>query len=154
MIGSRRRWRNVQRRCAIVSQTYLADALKNAGRELNRHGYAFRSIASVRILDQRLQFLPSYQNEEMSVADLCRAYGRLDFFARDDSLRNTALICDSGQQISSTPELPQAVCNSIEQPNPIGPRVNGRIRIAKRPVQIEKCNWSFDCPFHVLRFWF
>jgi transposase len=28
-----------------------------------------------RILDQRLQFLSSYQKEEMSVADLCRAYG-------------------------------------------------------------------------------
>src|SRR5579859_5779650 len=27
------------------------------------------------ILDQRLQFLSSYQKEEMSVADLCRAYG-------------------------------------------------------------------------------
>jgi len=26
-------------------------------------------------LDQRLQFLSSYQKEEMSVADLCRAYG-------------------------------------------------------------------------------
>ena len=30
-----------------------------------------------RILDQRLQFLSSYQKEEMSVADLCRAYGIL-----------------------------------------------------------------------------
>jgi transposase len=28
-----------------------------------------------RILDQRLQFLSSYQKEEMSVADLCREYG-------------------------------------------------------------------------------
>ena len=28
-----------------------------------------------RILDQRLQFLSSYQKEEMSVADLCRTYG-------------------------------------------------------------------------------
>ncbi|HEY1577818.1 MAG TPA: IS481 family transposase [Terracidiphilus sp.] len=28
-----------------------------------------------RILDQRLQFLSSYQKEEMSVADLCRQYG-------------------------------------------------------------------------------
>ena len=28
-----------------------------------------------RIMDQRLQFLSSYQKEEMSVADLCRAYG-------------------------------------------------------------------------------
>ncbi len=28
-----------------------------------------------RILDQRLQFLSSYQKEEMSVAGLCRAYG-------------------------------------------------------------------------------
>jgi len=28
-----------------------------------------------RILDQRLQFLLSYQKEEMSVADLCREYG-------------------------------------------------------------------------------
>jgi len=28
-----------------------------------------------RIMDQRLQFLASYQKEEMSVADLCRAYG-------------------------------------------------------------------------------
>ena len=28
-----------------------------------------------RITDQRLQFLSSYQKEEMSVADLCRAYG-------------------------------------------------------------------------------
>jgi transposase-like protein len=28
-----------------------------------------------RILDQRLQFLSSYQKEEMSVADLSRAYG-------------------------------------------------------------------------------
>jgi transposase len=28
-----------------------------------------------RVLDQRLQFLSSYQKEEMSVADLCRAYG-------------------------------------------------------------------------------
>src|SRR6202041_232351 len=28
-----------------------------------------------RIVDQRLQFLSSYQKEEMSVADLCRAYG-------------------------------------------------------------------------------
>jgi transposase-like protein len=28
-----------------------------------------------RILDQRLQFLSNYQKEEMSVADLCRAYG-------------------------------------------------------------------------------
>ena len=27
-----------------------------------------------RILDQRLQFLSSYQKEEMSVADPCRAY--------------------------------------------------------------------------------
>ena len=27
------------------------------------------------IVDQRLQFLSSYQKEEMSVADLCRAYG-------------------------------------------------------------------------------
>jgi hypothetical protein len=27
-----------------------------------------------RMLDQRLQFLSSYQKEEMSVADLCRAY--------------------------------------------------------------------------------
>ena len=27
------------------------------------------------ILDQRLQFLSSYQKKEMSVADLCRAYG-------------------------------------------------------------------------------
>ena len=27
------------------------------------------------ILDQRLQFLSSYQKDEMSVADLCRAYG-------------------------------------------------------------------------------
>jgi DNA-binding transcriptional ArsR family regulator len=27
------------------------------------------------ILDQRLQFLSTYQKEEMSVADLCRAYG-------------------------------------------------------------------------------
>jgi transposase len=27
------------------------------------------------ILDQRLQFLSSYQKEETSVADLCRAYG-------------------------------------------------------------------------------
>jgi len=26
-------------------------------------------------MDQRLQFLSSYQKEEMSVADLCRAYG-------------------------------------------------------------------------------
>jgi transposase len=26
-------------------------------------------------VDQRLQFLSSYQNEEMSVADLCRGYG-------------------------------------------------------------------------------
>jgi transposase len=26
-------------------------------------------------MDQRLQFLASYQKEEMSVADLCRAYG-------------------------------------------------------------------------------
>ncbi len=26
-------------------------------------------------MDQRLQFLPSYQKEEMSIADLCRAYG-------------------------------------------------------------------------------
>ena len=29
----------------------------------------------IRIVDQRLQFLSSYQKEEMSVADLCRAYG-------------------------------------------------------------------------------
>jgi predicted DNA-binding transcriptional regulator YafY len=29
----------------------------------------------IRIMDQRLQFLSSYQKEEMSVADLCRAYG-------------------------------------------------------------------------------
>src|ERR1700758_187093 len=28
-----------------------------------------------RIMDQRLQFLSSYQKEEMSVADLCREYG-------------------------------------------------------------------------------
>jgi hypothetical protein len=28
-----------------------------------------------RILDQRLQFLSSYQKEEMSGADLCREYG-------------------------------------------------------------------------------
>jgi transposase len=28
-----------------------------------------------RILDQRLQFLSSYQKEEISVADLCREYG-------------------------------------------------------------------------------
>jgi transposase-like protein len=28
-----------------------------------------------RILDQRLQFLSSYQKEEVSVADLCREYG-------------------------------------------------------------------------------
>src|SRR3984957_12255083 len=28
-----------------------------------------------RIMDQRLQFLSSYQKEEMSVANLCRAYG-------------------------------------------------------------------------------
>ena len=28
----------------------------------------------IRIVDQRLQFLSSYQKEEMSVADLCRAY--------------------------------------------------------------------------------
>src|SRR5271168_5003619 len=28
-----------------------------------------------RILDQRLQFLSSYQKEEMSVADLCREFG-------------------------------------------------------------------------------
>jgi transposase-like protein len=27
------------------------------------------------VLDQRSQFLSSYQKEEMSVADLCRAYG-------------------------------------------------------------------------------
>ena len=26
-------------------------------------------------MDQRLQFLSSYQKEEMSVADLCREYG-------------------------------------------------------------------------------
>ena len=26
-------------------------------------------------MDQRLQFFSSYQKEEMSVADLCRAYG-------------------------------------------------------------------------------
>ena len=31
-----------------------------------------------RIMDQRLQFLASYQKEEMSVADLCRA---LEFHA-------------------------------------------------------------------------
>lgn len=29
----------------------------------------------IRIMDQRLQFLSSYQKEEMSVADLCREYG-------------------------------------------------------------------------------
>ena len=29
----------------------------------------------IRIVDQRLQFLSSYQKEEMSVADLCREYG-------------------------------------------------------------------------------
>jgi hypothetical protein len=29
----------------------------------------------LQIMDQRLQFLSSYQKEEMSVADLCRAYG-------------------------------------------------------------------------------
>ena len=28
----------------------------------------------IRIMDQRLQFLSTYQKEEMSVADLCREY--------------------------------------------------------------------------------
>ena len=33
------------------------------------------ALKESRILDQRLQFLSSPQNEEMSVADLCRKYG-------------------------------------------------------------------------------
>ncbi len=41
-------------------------------------GYARRCCMpwkEIRIMDQRLQFLSSYQKEEMSVADLCREYG-------------------------------------------------------------------------------
>jgi transposase-like protein len=33
------------------------------------------ALEEIRIMDQRLQFLSSYQKEEMSVADLCRAHG-------------------------------------------------------------------------------
>ena len=39
------------------------------------HEYAFMPWKESRIVDQRLQFLSSYQREEMSVTDLCHEYG-------------------------------------------------------------------------------
>ena len=39
------------------------------------HDDAFMPWKEIRIVDQRLQFLSSYQKEEMSVTDLCHKYG-------------------------------------------------------------------------------
>jgi Helix-turn-helix domain len=67
---------------------YLALALQNRPETwftAERDGYGHSGFGharrccmpwkEIRIVDQRLQFLSSYQKEEMSVADPCRAYG-------------------------------------------------------------------------------
>jgi hypothetical protein len=55
-----------------------------------------------RIVDQRLQFLSSYQKEEMSVSDLCREFevSRPTGY-RSTAIRTLALVCFVMQVLST-----------------------------------------------------
>jgi hypothetical protein len=65
----------------MLYKTDRRHGLHNGGEQLAfpsfglTHEDAFMPWKETRTVDQRLQFLSSYQREEMSVTDLCHEYG-------------------------------------------------------------------------------